>query len=80
MKTSLVSLFTTVLIGSAIIASGRLIDAATFVAIAFSAGLVAWTMAQYRTQPRALTRSRPVFLPARKTVSCAMRPTLQRAA
>ena len=52
MKTTLISLLSALLLGSAALASGRLLDAADFIAILFTSGLVAWTAAQYRTIPR----------------------------
>lgn len=62
MKTVLVSLFTASLLCLAAIAGGRLFDAADFVAILFTAGLVGWTAAQYQTVPRSLSLSRPIYL------------------
>lgn len=71
MKTALISLLTAALLGLAASASGRLFDAADFIAIAFSTGLVAWTLAQYNAVPRTLSKARPIHLPI-KTADLAM--------
>ena len=63
MKTALTSLLTATLLGFASIASGRLFDAADFIAIAFTVGLIAWTVEQYSREPRSLTVARPIHLP-----------------
>jgi len=64
MKTILISLLTAVLLGLAAFASGRLFDAADFIAIVFAAGLVAWTFSQYRsTPPRHPDKILPIHLP-----------------
>ena len=63
MKTTIVSLFAATLLGFAFFASGRLFDAADFVAITFAVGLVAWTVGQYSREPRVLTGDRPIHLP-----------------
>ncbi len=63
MKTALTSLLTAILLGVASYASGRPFDAADFSAIAFATGLVAWTVEQYRRQPRVLSLARPIHLP-----------------
>jgi hypothetical protein len=63
MKTTLVSLLTATLLGFAAFVTGRSIDAANFVAIAFALGLAAWTLEQYSRTPRPLTRARPIHLP-----------------
>jgi hypothetical protein len=67
MKTSLISLssvLTATLLGFASTASGRPFDAADFMAILFTTGLVAWTVSQYSHDPRPLQVARPVRLPA----------------
>ncbi len=64
MKTALISVLTATLLGIASHASGRPFDAADFTAILFSTGLVAWTVVQYSTVPRPLTRARPIRLAA----------------
>lgn len=64
MKTALISVLTATLLGIASLASGRPFDAADFTAIAFTTGLVAWTVAQYSHEPRPLTSSRPIRLTA----------------
>ncbi len=63
MKTTLISLLAAALLGFASFASGRSFDAAGLTAILFAAGLAAWTIAQYRRQPRCLTLDRPIRLP-----------------
>lgn len=64
MKTALISVLTATLLGIASLASGRPFDAADFIAILFSTGLVAWTVAQYSRVPRPLTLVRPIRLAA----------------
>ncbi|HYC70485.1 MAG TPA: hypothetical protein VEB66_04710 [Opitutaceae bacterium] len=81
MKTALHTSIAATALGVAFLASGRLIDAADVTVLFFSAGIVAWTVAQYRTAPRAidLDFKRPVRLrigPARGPGS----PTATRAA
>ncbi len=66
MKTSLVALvsvITATLLGLASLASGRPFDAADFIAILFTTGLVAWTVSQYNRAPRPLLVARPIRLP-----------------
>jgi hypothetical protein len=63
MKTALISFFAATLLGAAFLAGGRLIDAANLIALLFSAGLVAWTVAQYSRVTRPLSVNRPVRLP-----------------
>jgi hypothetical protein len=63
MKTALISVLTATLLGFASLASGRPFDAADFIAIAFTTGLVAWTLNQYSRVPRMLTMVRPLRLP-----------------
>jgi hypothetical protein len=63
MKTALISVLTATLLGFASLASGRPFDAADFVAIVFTVGLVAWTVDQYSRGPRLLTMARPLRLP-----------------
>ena len=63
MKTALSSVLTATLLGIAALASGRHFDAADFTAIAFTAGLVAWTIDQYSRVPRMLTLARPLRFP-----------------
>jgi hypothetical protein len=65
MKTALISVLTATLLGFASLASGRPFDAADFIAIGFTAGLVAWTVDQYSRAPRLLTSIRPLRFPAR---------------
>jgi energy-converting hydrogenase Eha subunit A len=60
----LTSIITATLLGFASLASGRPFDAADFTAIAFTTGLVAWTVAQYNRTPRSLYAARPIRLPA----------------
>ena len=67
MKTSLISLIsvlTATFLGFAALASGRPFDAADFMAILFTVGLVAWTVNQYSREPRPLLVARPIRLPA----------------
>ncbi len=61
MKTTLLSLLVATLLGFAF-------GSSTFVALAFAAGLIAWTIAQYRCEPRALMLARPIHLPIKPTV------------
>ena len=68
MKTALLTLLTVCLLLLAAVASGRLVDAADFIAIAFTSGLVAWTFAQYRTAPVPLATSKPIHPPIRAVV------------
>ena len=63
MKTALISVLTATLLGFASLASGRPFDAADFTAFLFSTGLVAWTIAQYSREPRALSVNRPIHFP-----------------
>ncbi len=69
MKTALISVLTATLLGFASLASGRPFDSADFVAILFTTGLVAWTVAQYNRTPRALSLARPIRLPLRALTS-----------
>lgn len=76
MKTSLISLtsvLTATLLGFASTASGRPFDAADFMAILFTTGLVAWTVSQYSREPRPLLAARPIRLlaPLRSRVAAA---------
>lgn len=83
MKTSLISLLTASLLGFASLASGRHFDAADFIAIVFTIGLVAWTIGQYSRAPRApraLTMARPIQLPARVNDRLAPTPSFRQAA
>lgn len=64
MKITLISLCTATLLGFAFLANGRTFDAADFITIAFATGLVAWTVAQYSTEPRVLDLARPIRLQA----------------
>jgi hypothetical protein len=64
MNTALTSIITATLLGFAALASGRPFDAADFTAIAFTTGLVAWTVAQYNRAPRSINLARPIRLPA----------------
>lgn len=70
MKTALQTTLIAILLGAAILASGRLLDAADLAVLLFSTGLVAWTIAQYRRLPRMINLNfdRPVRLPARSAV------------
>ena len=63
MKTALISILTATLLGFASLASGRPFDAADFIAILFTTGLVAWTLDQYTRQPRVLSMARTIRLP-----------------
>lgn len=63
MKTALISVLTATLLGFASLASGRPFDAAEFIALVFSTGLVAWTVSQYSHSLKPLTRARPIQLP-----------------
>ena len=63
MKTALISVLTATLLGFASLASGRPFDAADFLVTLFTAGLVAWTVAQYSREPRPLTRVRAIQVP-----------------
>jgi hypothetical protein len=65
MKTALISVLTATILGFASLASGRAFDAADFIAIMFTTGLVAWTIGQYDRAPRALSLARPIRLPIR---------------
>lgn len=80
MKTSLISLLTASLLGFASLASGRHFDAADFIAIVFTIGLVAWTIGQYSRAPRALTMARPIQLPVRVNDRLAPTPSFRQAA
>lgn len=64
MKTALASVITATLLGFASLASGRPFDAADFMAILFTTGLVGWTVNQYTREPRPLLADRPLRLPA----------------
>jgi hypothetical protein len=63
MKTSLISILTATFLGFASLASNRPFDAADFMAILFTVGLVAWTVNQYSREPRPLALARPIRLP-----------------
>ena len=76
MKIALISLLVPILLSLAAIASGRLFDAADFIAVTFATGLVAWTIAQYRREPRALTLARCIHLPVNTTASPATRSSI----
>ena len=80
MKTTLLSLLTAALLGLAASASGRLFDAADFIAIAFCTGLVAWTIAQYNAGPRTISKARPIHLPIKTGDLPMALPTGRRAA
>jgi hypothetical protein len=73
MKTALISVLTATLLGFASLASGRHFDAADFITIMFTTGLVAWTLNQYSRAPRALTRARILRLPVRSEKAPALR-------
>jgi len=79
MKTALSSILTATLLGFASLASGRPFDAADFMAILFTTGLVAWTVSQYARVPRPLLAARPIRLttPVRPRV---VAPQIQRLA
>ena len=47
MKTTVISLFAATLLGFAFLTRNESVDAAGVVAIAFAAGLVAWTVSEY---------------------------------
>ena len=80
MKTALFSLLTATLLGIAAVGSGRPFDAADFIAIAFATGLVAWTVAQYSTEPRTLIMARHIYLPINSTIAPAGQPSVQQVA
>ena len=63
MKTTILSLVTAALLSLAAIANGRHLDAADFLAIAFTTALFAWTIAQYGSAPRTLTPAKRIYLP-----------------
>ncbi|HWA26700.1 MAG TPA: hypothetical protein VG734_13665 [Lacunisphaera sp.] len=64
MKTALSSILTAALLGSASLASGRPFDAADFMAILFTTGLVGWTVSQYTRSSRPLLAAPPIRMPA----------------
>lgn len=64
MKTALITVITATLLGFASLASGRPLDAASFTAVLFTTGLVAWTVAQYNRAPRSISLVRPIRLAA----------------
>lgn len=80
MKTALIALVFASLLGIASLASGRAFDAADFLALAFVTGLLAWTMAQYRTEPRALTKAPRIFLPLNSSTPPMARPAVREVA
>lgn len=82
MKTALHTSIAATLLGIAFLASGRLIDAADIAVLLFSIGIVAWTIAQYRSGPRVinLNFNRPVRLPVASVVQPAPRATARAAA
>ena len=82
MKTALQTTLIAILLGAAILASGRLLDAADLAVLLFSTGLVAWTIAQYRRTPRLINLdfARPVRLPAGSAVRPVTRGAAQLAA
>ena len=80
MKTALLSVLTATLLGFASLASGRHFDAADFIAIMFTTGLVAWTIEQYGRTPRVLTVARTFPFPARVNARAAKAPALRLAA
>jgi hypothetical protein len=75
MKPVLFSLVAASTFGLVSLATGRHFDAADFIVTAFSAGLVAWTIAQYSRSPRPLYRHRAI----RVTAPIVVRPTAKRA-
>lgn len=64
MKTALISLLAATFLGLVSSASGRAFDAADFIALLFTSGLLAWTFEQYSRASRPLTLARPIRLPA----------------
>lgn len=82
MKTALHTLIAASLLGLAFLASGRLVDAADLAVLLFSAGLVTWTISQYRRVPRALTlpSSGAVRLPVGPATPAAARGAVRLAA
>jgi len=80
MKTAFLSLLTATLLGFALFASGRHFDAASFTAILFTTGLVAWTIDQYNRSPRQLSLDRPHRFPVRAHVRSAQTPVIRLAA
>ena len=63
MKTTFITLLTGILLVTAAVVSSSQFAAADFIAIAFTTGLVAWTVAQYRVGARVLTPARCLHLP-----------------
>ena len=80
MKTLLTSFSTAALLGFASRLGGRAFDGADFTAILFATGLVAWTIEQYRREPRMLSVDRPIRFPARLQGSHAEDPAARQAA
>ena len=80
MKTTLISLFTATLLGFATFANTQAFTAADFIAIAFAAGLVAWTVEQYSRVPQALDLACPIRLPALPAVHHTVKQTARLAA
>ena len=76
MKTALIALLIPILLSLAAVASGRLFDAADFIAVTFATELVAWTIAQYRKEPRALTLAKCIHLPVKTSASPATRSSI----
>ena len=63
MKTALISVLTATVLAFASRASGHAFNSADFIAILFTTGLVAWTLALYGRPTRALRITRPIHLP-----------------
>ncbi len=63
MKTTMLSVLTTTLLGFVLQAGGHSFDAADFTAILFATGLVAWTINQYNQPARPLTVAQPIRVP-----------------
>jgi len=80
MKTSLISVLTATFLGLASLASGRPFDAADFMAILFTVGLVAWTVNQYSREPRPLLVARPIRLAAPIQIPVSAHPARRLAA
>jgi len=74
MKTTLITLPIAILVVLAAVASGHHFDAADFVAITFTTGLVAWTLAQYHAAPRTLSSTRCIHLPINAPIASVHRP------
>ncbi len=68
MKTTILSVLTTTLLGFVLQATGHAFDAAEFTAILFATGLVAWTISQYNQPARSLNVAQPIRVPVSRGV------------